>query len=353
MREERHCLPKKDTQAYRILNSVKTFGNIVCFRVLEEATNDAIALFGDKDAGGIALLKSYEDYYYGYVDDKGREQKGYEQRIAELLALFPLGQPIIGEQNKKDFIVLFVSILRLRNILSAFNRFAGNEILSPIDFQDYTGTYHDVYDEIKPKPGSKDSIMDDVVFEMELVKQVEVNIDYILMLVAKYHDSNCEDKEVLVAIDKAIKSSLRLRSKKELIENFIATINTSTDVNTDWLRFVREQREVDIQALIQEERLKPEETRKYVENAFRDGVLKTTGTDVDRLMPPVSRFSGGGSRDQKKQAVIEKLKAFFEKYFGLVSVEFDKEPDKVTYLYDEPETLSRVAEDSAHYGEDG
>lgn len=194
------------------------------------------------------------------------------------------------------------------------------------------------------------SIMDDVVFEMELVKQVEVNIDYILMLVGKYHDGNCEDKEILVAIDKAIKSSLQLRSKKELIENFIATINTSTNVNTDWQRFVREQRETDIQTLITEEKLKPEETRKFVENAFRDGVLKTTGTDVDRLMPPVSRFGGGGSRDKKKQTVIEKLKGFFEKYFGLVSPEVSKESDKVTYLYDTEPTLSMVAEEPVHYG---
>lgn len=347
-----HGLIQAFSRTNRILNSVKTFGNIVCFRDLEEATNDAIALFGDKDANGIVLLKSYEDYYHGCVDDKGREQKGYEERIAELLQKYPLGQPIIGEQNKKDFIVLFGNILRLRNILSAFDRFAGNEILSPVDFQDYTGTYHDVYDEIKQKPGSKDSIMDDVVFEMELVKQVEVNIDYILMLVAKYHDGNCEDKEILVAIDKAIKSSLQLRSKRELIENFIATVNTSTDVNADWQRFVKEQRETDIQTLIAEERLKPEETRRFVENAFRDGVLKTTGTDVDRLMPPVSRFGGGGSgsRDKKKQTVIEKLKGFFEKYFGLVSPEVLKAPDKVTYLYDTEPTQSMVAEEPVHYG---
>ena len=345
-----HGLIQAFSRTNRILNSVKSFGNIVCFRDLEEATNDAIALFGDKEANGIVLLKSYEDYYYGCVDDKGREQKGYEERIAELLQKYPLGQPIVGEQNKKDFIVLFGNILRLRNILAAFDRFAGNEILSPIDFQDYTGTYHDVYEEIKPKPGSKDSIMDDVVFEMELVKQVEVNIDYILMLVGKYHDGNCEDKEILVAIDKAIKSSLQLRSKKELIENFITTINTSTNVNTDWQRFVREQRETDIQILITEEKLKSEETRKFVENAFRDGVLKTTGTDVDRLMPPVSRFGGGGSRDKKKQTVIEKLKGFFEKYFGLISPEVSKEPDKVTYLYDTEPTLSMVAEEPVHYG---
>ncbi len=344
-----HGLIQAFSRTNRILNSVKTFGNIVCFRDLEEATNDAIALFGDKDANGIVLLKSYEDYYYGCVDDKGREQKGYEERIAELLQKYPLGQPIAGEQSKRDFIVLFGNILRLRNILSAFDRFAGNEILSPIDFQDYTGAYHDVYDEIKPKQGSKDSIMDDVVFEMELVKQVEVNIDYILMLVAKYHDGNCEDKEILVAIDKAIKSSLQLRSKKELIENFIATINTSTNVNADWQQFVREQRETDIQTLIAEEKLKPEETRKFVENAFRDGALKTTGTDVDRLMPPVSRF-GGGSRDKKKQTVIEKLKRFFEKYFGLVSSGVSKESGEVTYLYGTEPILSMVAEEQVHYG---
>lgn len=111
---------------------------------------------------------------------------------------------------------------------------------------------------------------------------------------------------------------MQLRSKKELIENFIATINTSTDVNADWQRFVREQRETNIQTLIAEEKLKPEETRKFVENAFRDGVLKTTGTDVDRLMPSVSRF-GGGNRDKKKQTIIERLRAFFEKYYGLIS----------------------------------
>lgn len=313
-----HGLIQAFSRTNRILNSVKTYGNIVCFRDLEEETNDAIKLFGDKHADGIVLLKSYDDYYYGYADEKGYKQKGYEERIAELVQKYPLEQPIIGERKKKDFIILFGNILRLRNILTAFDRFADNEILSPVDFQDYTGTYHDVYEEIKPKAGDKDSIMDDVIFELELVKQVEVNIDYILMLAAKYHNDNCRNKEILVAIDKAIKSSLQLRSKKELIENFIETINTDTYVNDDWKHFVREQREADIQSLITEEKLKPEETKKFVANAFRDGILKTTGTDVDKILPPVSRF-GGGSRDKKKQTVIEKLKAFFEKYYGLVS----------------------------------
>ncbi len=316
-----HGLIQAFSRTNRILNSVKTFGNIVCFRDLEQQTNEAIALFGNKEAQGIVLLKSYEDYYYGYIDDKGKEQKGYVTRIEELRGRFPLGAPICGEQDEKDFIVLFGNILRLRNILSAFDDFAGNELLAPIDFQDYTGMYHDLHEKYSRSQGEKDSILDDVVFEMELVKQVEVNIDYILLLVEKYKDANCKDKEILVSIDKAIKSSLQLRSKRELIENFIKTINAGSDINADWLRFVREQRETDISALITEEKLKPEETRKFVSNAFRDGVLKTTGTDVDKLMPPTTRFGGG--RDIKKQTIIEKLKAFFEKYFGLIGAEDD------------------------------
>lgn len=345
-----HGLIQAFSRTNRILNSVKTFGNIVCFRDLEEATNEAIALFGDKDAKSIVLLKSYDDYYYGCTDEKGREQKGYEERIAELLQRYPLGEQIIGEKNKKDFLVLFGNILRLRNILSSFDRFVGNEILSPIDFQDYTGTYHDVYNEMKPKPGDKDSILDDVVFEMELVKQVEVNIDYILMLVGKYHDSNCQDKELLVAIDKAIKSSLQLRSKKELIENFIATINTSTDVNADWQKFVKKQRQEDMEQLIAEEKLKPAETEKFMENSFRDGVLKTTGTDIDKLMPPVSRFGGGGLRDKKKQGIIAKLKAFFEKYFGLLSPAEPIAEKSVEAYEQQEESLAMVAENTEVYG---
>ena len=137
------------------------------------------------------------------------------------------------------------------------------------------------------------------------------------MLVAKYHQSNCEDKDILIAIDRAIKSSIELRSKKELIENFISTINTQTDVESDWKRFVLEQRETDLSALITAEKLKEEETRKYIENAFRDGMVKTSGTEIDKLMPPVSRF-GGGNRAAKKQGIIDKIKEFFDKYFGIV-----------------------------------
>ena len=313
---KQHGLIQAYSRTNRILNSVKSYGNIVCFRDLQQQTNDAIALFGDKNATGIVLLKSYEDYYYGYEDDKGRKQMGYEERIAMLLQKYPLGEQIIGESAKKDFIVSMGNILRLRNILSSFDKFQGMEILSERDFQDYIGTYTDLYEEFKPKPGESESIKDDLVFEMELVKQVEVNIDYILMLVSKYHQSNCTDKEILGSIDKAIKSSLALRSKKDLIDNFIARINANTDVMNDWTKFVKEQKEQDLKALIEDENLNEEETRKFIDNSFRDGQVKTTGTDIEKILPPMRRF-GGGNRSERKQTIIEKILKFFEKYFGL------------------------------------
>ena len=342
---KQHGLIQAFSRTNRILNSVKTFGNIVCFRDLQEETDAAIALFGDKDATGIVLLKSYNDYYYGYTEENGKKQKGYEERIAELIQKYPLGVQILGEKAEKDFIVAFGNILRLRNILSTFDEFEGQDILSPIDLQDYTGLYLYYYDKYRPKKGQGEDIGDDIVFEMELVKQVEVNIDYILMLVAKYHKSNCKDKEILIAIDRAIKSSLELRSKKELIESFIASINADSVIETDWQKFVREQQEQDLNDLIQEEKLKPEETRKFVEDSFRDGTLKTTGTDIDKILPPVSRFGGGG-RAKKKQTVIDKLKSFFEKYFGLGINAFEQRKEVIPYSTEWDSTVSMVAEKS-------
>ena len=311
-----HGLIQAFSRTNRILNSVKTYGNIVCFRDLKEETDKAIALFGNKDAGGIVLLKTYEEYYNGY-DDKGEYKPGYAELIATLTTQYPLGQPIIGEEAEKDFIRLYGAILRLRNILTSFDDFEGNEILSERDFQDYQSIYIDLYQEYrKGADGDKETINDDIVFEIELVKQIEVNIDYILMLVAKYQQSNCKDKTILTTIDKAINSSIELRSKKELIERFIEQVNVSTKVDEDWRKFLHERKEADISAIIEEEKLKPEETRRFIDNAFRDGMLKTTGTAIDKIMPPVSRFGGG--RAAKKQGIIEKLMLFFEKYLGLI-----------------------------------
>jgi len=311
-----HGLIQAFSRTNRILNSVKTYGNIVCFRDLKKETDDAIALFGNEKAGGIVLLMTFEEYYNGYYDN-GEYKPGYKEMIAMLTIEYPLGHPILGEKAEKEFIRLYGAILRLRNILTSFDDFEGKEILSDRDFQDYQSIYIDLYHEYrKGADGDKETINDDIEFEIELVKQIEVNIDYILMLVAKYQASNCKDKNILVTIDKAINSSLELRSKKELIERFVEQVNASTKVDEDWCKFLNERKEADISAIIEEENLKPEETRRFIENAFRDGVLKTTGTAIDKIMPPVSRFGGG--RAAKKQGIIEKLMAFFEKYFGLV-----------------------------------
>ena len=347
---KQHGLIQAYSRTNRILNSVKTYGNIVCFRNLQEATNDAIALFGDKNATGIVLLKSYEDYYYGYEDDNGKKQIGYEERIAMLLQKYPLGVQIVGEKDEKNFIASIGNILRLRNILSSFDKFAGNEILSERDFQDYTGMYVDLYQKYKQKDdGEKESIKDDIVFEMELVKQVEVNIDYILMLVAKYHQSNCEDKEILGTIDKAIKSSLALRSKKELIDGFISKINADTNIMDDWGKFVKEQKEIDLKKIINDENLNEKETRKFLDNAFRDGQVKTNGTDIEKILPPMRRF-GGGNRAKKKENIIVKVKKFFEKYFGLGTA--DKNDDGFEYKVtneEESYDLNMVAEEGEEY----
>lgn len=264
-------------------------------------------------------MRGYKDYYFGYEDGDGKYHPGYRDMIEELTAKFPLSEErITGEQRQKEFIVLFGAILRMRNLLTSFDEFVGNEILSERDFQDYLGRYQDLRDEWKNrKPGGeKEDITDDIVFEIELIKQIEINIDYILMLVQKYHDSHCDDKEILITIQKAVDASPELRSKKALIETFIAGINDVSDVMLEWRTFVAEEKERQLATIIKEENLKDDETRRFMDSAFRDGSVKTTGTDIDKLMPPISRF-GGGNRAAKKQTIIEKLQAFFERFFGI------------------------------------
>lgn len=321
-----HGLIQAFSRTNRILNSIKTFGNIVCFRNLQKRVDSAIALFGDREAGGIVLLHKFDDYYYGYTTQDGKDKPGYVDMINELTEKFPLSEPRIeGEQNQKDFIALFGAILRMRNLLLSFDDFKGREMISERDLQDYLGRYQDLRDEwVSRAKGEKEDITDDIVFEIELIRQIEINIDYILMLVKKYHDSNCDDKEILVTIQKAVDASPELRSKKQLIETFIAGINDVDDVMAEWQGFVAAEREKELVQIIQEEKLKEPETRKFLENAFRDGEIKTTGTDIDKLMPPVSRFGGGGARAKKKQGVIDKLKGFFERFFGIGEASFDK-----------------------------
>ena len=304
-----HGLIQAYSRTNRILNSVKTYGNIVSFRDLEQATNDAIALFGNRDARGIVLLKPYAEYY-----------GEYSEKVDELLERFPLGTAIIGESAQKAFIALFGQILRLQNILTSFDDFAGCEILTERQLQDYRSVYLDLYAEFRrDQTADKEQINDDVVFEIELIKQVEINVDYILLLVEQYRGAHGDgsDVEIRANITRAIDSSPSLRNKKDLIEDFVDSVSASGDLDEAWRAYVATRREAELNEIIETENLRPEATRAFVETAFRDGAVQTTGTAITKVLPPASRFSASGGHGEKKQRVLSKLGIFFERFFGL------------------------------------
>jgi type I restriction enzyme R subunit len=304
-----HGLIQAFSRTNRILNSVKTYGNIVTFRNLESETNDALALFGNREAKGIVLLKSYADYHSEYAN-----------LVATLLADFPLGAPILGESAQKSFVKAFSAILRVRNILSSFDDFSGDELLSGRQLQDYQSIYLNIYADTRAaSEADKESIVEDLVFEIELIKQVEVNVDYILSLVQKYLAARGtgKDKELKAAIDRTVEANPGLRNKRELIDKFINSVSVGADIPEAWSVFVRLKKTEELEQLISDERLNAEETRQYVERAFNDGFLSLSGTAITKIMPPVSRFSKSNEHSVKKQAIIVKLTAYFERYYGM------------------------------------
>ena len=279
---------------YYPCNKAFSVWNALLFKPYSCRFAEKTRFFAPSGLGSFVLLKTYAEYYEGFdeetPDGETRHHEGYRELVDTLRTRFPLDTTIPGEQDEKDFISLFGSVLRVRNILAAFDDFRGNELLSPRDFQDYQSIYLDLYDKYRTPKADKEDITADIVFEMELMRQVEINLDYILMLVEKLRTSHGEDKTILGNIHTAINSSIDLRSKKELIEGFLADINVSASVSEDWKRYVSERKEADLAALIAQERLKPEETRKFMDNAFRDGALRTIGTAIQDIMPPASPF---------------------------------------------------------------
>ncbi|MBP5524885.1 MAG: type I restriction endonuclease subunit R [Paludibacteraceae bacterium] len=354
-----HGLLQSFSRTNRILNAVKDCGNIVCFRNLEDATNEALALFGDKDAGGIVLLRPFSDYYYGYDDEKGKHINGYKEevdRLKEKFSLdFLLGGGIITDDQKKDFVKLFSRIIRLQNLLSAFDEFdAEKKIINEADMQDYTSKYIDFHDEMKnhDEKHTAELIDEDIIFEIDLVKQVEIDITYILRLVQEYRDGNCKDKEIVVKIMKAVSSSPDMRDKKELIERFIESMTPSSDeqnvkekwydfltqvgentmleegqfpygnkekqteVTDLWEIYVQRERERELSAIIEEENLKEKETRSLMETAKINGYIETNGLALTNILPPMPLFGAGNKREEKKRVVIEKLEEWLRRYSG-------------------------------------
>lgn len=329
-----HGLIQAFSRTNRILNAVKAFGNIVMFRNLEKETNEALSLFGDKNASGIVLLKTFDEYMNGYRDVDGKEQQGYRSLVEELTTNYPdgrIGNDIVGEASEKEFIKLYGKLLRAQNILNAFDQFAEvkDEIISPRQQQDYQSTYLELHDKWSPAiQNDAVDISDDVVFEIELVKQVEVNIDYILDLVQKYHNSNSENREVLLDdIHRAIESSVELRLKKDLIDQFIRTVNITSDIDSDWHQYVDEQKRAELDQIIEQEHLNRDKTYKYIAKAFRNGVINDAGTELGDILPPMSIFSNNTSHHSsdkyaKLRHVYNILKKFFDKFFDISDSNF-------------------------------
>lgn len=318
-----HGLLQAFSRTNRILNSVKRHGNIVCFRNLERATNNAMGLFGNPEARGVTLLRPFEDYFNGYTDADGKHVKGYKEYVEQLLSMLTPGDKPVGEKAEKDFIALFGTILKMRNLLSSFDQFAAADMLNERDVQDYTSIYLDLADKYRKEHPDKTDINDDIVFEIELVKQVEMNIDYILHLVQQYKGKKGGSQIDLEAlIRKAVDSSPDLRNKKDLIDIFIHQFNPGNDVNDDWSNFVNQRKRDEFDQIIKEEHLKEKEAKEFIAKSFRNDFLQELGTEFSSILPPMNPFDKAANRQGKKEAVLERLKAFFEKYHDIADAEF-------------------------------
>ena len=223
-------------------------------------------------------------------------------------------------EKQKDFIKLYGGILKVRNVLSSFDEFNGMGILSDRDIQDYHSMYISLYEQWRViNHKDKDNINDDVKFEMELIKQVEINIDYILMLIKKYQSGGHKDKEIIVNIQKSVDSSMELRSKKDLIMNFIDSLTPTSDIDADWKTYVGQQKLVELNKIIEEEKLNQNETYKFIDDCFRDGFVQSTGTAINKILPPVSLFTKNNDRGAKRATVLEKIVNFFNRFKDIVS----------------------------------
>ena len=323
-----HGLMQAFSRTNRILNGIKQFGNIVCFRNLEQETNDAITLFGDKDACNIVLLKSYDEYMNGYTDENGKDYIGFIKIVEALKTLFPepANLPLMGEEKEKEFIKLFGSYLKMVNLLSTFDKFAEDKAtyISEYQEQEYTSIYLDLSEKYRPgRENDAVDITDDLTFEIELIKQVEINIDYILSLIAKKYgkDKVVDGPTLEELLSKAIGSSPALRNKRDLIEAFVKRYSPDKEIGAQWMSFVHEQAQQQLDEIIETEHLKREQTIAFIHKAFQTGEVETQGTAITECLPPMPLFGATNQRAETKQRVIEKLCAYFDRYYDIYEFE--------------------------------
>ena len=300
-----HGLLQAFSRTNRILNSVKAYGNIVSFRNLEDETNEAIALFGNKEANSVTILESFEHYFDIYCE-----------KLDQLSKWAP-GQFIASDAGEDEFIQTFGELLRLRNILTAFDEFEEQDPLAERDLQDYQSTYLDLYRERRSDKNEAENINDDLVFEIELMKQVEVNVDYILALVEKYRSEHEEKskQDIKEEIRRTVKSSPTLQNKLDLIEKFVDLVSATGDINDEWKQYLAEQKSREVGEMVEKENLKQPETDQFIETMFRLGHLQTTGTDIEKILPAGSRFgTGPNNRINRKKRVVDWLRVFFDRF---------------------------------------
>ncbi|MEB2809907.1 type I restriction endonuclease subunit R [Campylobacter upsaliensis] len=311
-----HGLLQAYSRTNRILNSVKSFGNIIAFRDLQRNTDDALALFSDENAKGIVFLRSLEEYLHGYTDEKGQKHKGYNELTKELIDKFPLEsfrQATLKTSDKKHFLALFGELLKLRNILEIFDNFS--DPLNERDKQDYQSHYISTYEELRKDKDDKESNLDEVEFEVELLAQVEVSIEYILELIAKYHKDQATNYEPIL---KLLDSSLSLRSKKELFLRFIDSLHTQSNVEKDFSAYIKTHKNNALQDIINALNLDPKKTKEFMQDSFERGELRDYGRAFGEILPPSPLFGKGAEQTHKvREKALEKLQAFFELFKGL------------------------------------
>ena len=323
-----HGLIQAFSRTNRILNKMKAFGNIVCFRNLEKATKDAIKLFGDENSINVIIERSYNDYINGFTDeDTGVVFKGYKELCEEIIEKFPDPTEIKLEKDKKEFVKLFGEILKRENILRNYDEFSSFEkIITERLKQDMKSVYIEFSNPGHPPkppiidPDDPPVNFDDIEFHIDLLKTEEVNLDYILALILEKAKEQGSNNETLKEeIRRLIRSSLGTRAKEELIIEFInRTDLTKFDKNEDILEafyeYAKIEKEQKINELITEENLK-EKSKKFIEKSISRGYVAQGGTELDDVLPPVRRV--GGEREAKKQSVLSKLKDIVKVFVGI------------------------------------
>ena len=353
-----HGLIQAYSRTNRIYNSTKSFGNIVTFRDLEQDTIDAITLFGKSNTRNVVLEKSYQEYMEGFTD-AGVARRGYLDVIAELQERFPDPDVIQTEKDKKDFVKLFGEYLRVENILQNYDEFSALQAfqsldtsdakaveafkekyyltdeafaeMQPIDMpsersiQNYRSTYNDIRDWLRRQKDGEEKAKstidwDDVVFEVDLLKSQEINLDYILELIFEHNKKTKNKSELIDEIRAIIRSSLGNRAKESLIVDFINqtdldNIADKAGIIESFFQFAQKEQQQEANELISTEGLNIEDAKRYINVSLQRGYASEQGTDLNEALPKMSPLNP--QYLTKKQNVFQKISAFVEKFKGI------------------------------------